>query len=412
VPAAAATPTGRTTAPIRSADDPEPTTGTRPASHTTHTNGPVVSGTRTVRAAVFTAPGSRAEVVDVELDAPRAGEVEVQIAAAGVCHSDLHVIRGEWAVPTPLVLGHEGAGVVTALGDGVTGLAIGDHVVLSWVPQCGDCRQCRLARPWQCEVAFGVVAAGGVLFDGTSRFHQHDRVIHHYLGVSSFAERVVVPVSGAVRVRSDAPLDVIAIVGCAVATGVGAVRNTAAVERGATVAVIGCGGVGLSCIQGARLAGASRIVAVDVNPAKLDVARRLGATDIVNAANGDPVETLRSVVSIGLDYVFDAIGKIETTEQAIRAIGLGGAAVIVGLPPTGARAAFEPLMLAEANQRILGSNYGSVDPQRDIPLLVDLYMDGQLDLDSLISGRRPLAEAAEALDDLEAGRTLRTLLIG
>ena len=364
----------------------------------------------TVKAAIYDGSAGGIRITDVELASPRAGEVEVAIAAAGVCHSDLHVIRGEWEIPLPCVLGHEGAGVVTALGEGVTSLAVGDHVVLSWVPQCGTCRQCRLGRPWQCEAAMGV-AVGGVLYDGTSRFSLEGRPIHHYLGVSSFAERVVVPASGAVRVRSDAPLDVIAIVGCAVATGVGAVRNTAAVEEGATVAVIGLGGVGLSCVQGARLAGASRIVAVDTNPAKLGVAMRLGATETIDASAGDPVEQLRAAVPEGLDYVFDAIGRIETTEEAIRALGLGGAAVIVGLPPTGARASFEPLVLAEANQRILGSNYGSIDPQRDVPGLVDLYMDGSLNLDELISGRRPLAEAVEALADLQAGRTLRTLLV-
>jgi S-(hydroxymethyl)glutathione dehydrogenase/alcohol dehydrogenase len=220
-----------------------------------------------------------------------------------------------------------------------------------------------------------------------------------------------VPESGAVRIREDAPLDVVALVGCAVATGVGAVENTAQVPAGATVAVIGCGGVGLSCVQGARLAGAARIVACDVNADKLAVARRLGATDSVDALAGDPVAALRETVPEGLDYVFDAIGKIETTEQAIAALGLGGAAVIVGLPPTGLTARFDPLALAEANQRILGSNYGSVDPQRDIPRLVDFHMDGRLDLESLVSARRPLDEAAQALDDLAAGTALRTILI-
>jgi S-(hydroxymethyl)glutathione dehydrogenase / alcohol dehydrogenase len=353
------------------------------------------------RAAVLPGPAQAVEMWDVSLAAPGPGEVEVEIAAAGVCGSDLHVVRGEWAVPMPVVLGHEGAGVVSALGPEVTGLEVGDHVILSWVPQCGRCRQCQASRPWQCELVASVVAPGGVLFDGTSRWSRDGETLHHYLGVSSFAERVVVPESGAVRIRDDAPLDVVAIVGCAVATGVGAVRNTAAVPAGASVAVIGCGGVGLSVIQGARLAGAARIVACDVDPGKLDVAERLGATDTVRA--GDPLPD-------GLDFVFDAIGKIETTEQAIGALGLGGAAVIVGLPPTGMTARFDPLALAEANQRILGSNYGSVDPQRDLPLLVDLYMDGELDLDSLISGRRPLEEAAAALDDLAAGRALRTLL--
>jgi S-(hydroxymethyl)glutathione dehydrogenase/alcohol dehydrogenase len=279
------------------------------------------------------------------------------------------------------------------------------------VPQCGACRQCRAGRPWQCEQVAGVVAPGGVLLDGTSRWSLPDGGrVHHYLGVSSCAERVVVPASGAIAVRDDAPLDVIAVVGCAVATGVGAVRNTAQVPAGATVAVIGCGGVGLSVVQGARLAGAARIVAVDLQEDKLAVARRVGATETL-VSGDDVVERLRALVPEGIDFCFDAIGRIETTEQAIAALGIGGAAVIVGLPPTGMRARFDPLALAEANQRILGSNYGSVDPQRDIPGLVDLYMDGELDLDSMVSGRRPLEDAQHALDDLAGGGALRTLLV-
>jgi S-(hydroxymethyl)glutathione dehydrogenase/alcohol dehydrogenase len=370
-----------------------------------------MSQPRSVRAVVLEAPAAGPAVVEVELDPPREGEVEVELRAAGVCGSDVHVVQGEWPVPLPVVMGHEGAGVVTAVGPGVASLAPGDHVVLSWVPQCGECRQCRAGRPWQCELAARVVAGEGVLFDGTSRWRRDGEMLHHYLGVSSFAERVVVPESGAIRIRRDAPLDVVAIVGCAVATGVGAVQNTARVEAGATVAVIGCGGVGLSCVQGARLAGAARVVAVDVNPAKLEVAARLGATDTVSAADGDPVAALRELVPEGLDYVFDAIGRIETTEQAIAALGLGGAAVVVGLPPAGMTARFDPLALAEANQRILGSNYGSIDPRRDIPRLVDRFMAGELDLEALISGRRPLEEAPQALADLAAGRALRTLLV-
>ena len=350
-----------------------------------------------VRAAVLSAPGARPEIVDVELDDPRTGEVEVAITAAGVCGSDLHVVAGDWEVPMPVVLGHEGAGVVTRIGPDVDDLAPGDHVVLSWVPQCGRCRQCEAGRPWQCELVANVVAPGGVLHDGTSRWHGY----HHYLGVSSFAERVVVPRSGAVKIRDDAPLDVVAVVGCAVATGVGAVQNTAQVPAGASVAVIGCGGVGLSVIQGARLAGAARIVACDTNPAKHEVARRVGATEVV----GDAGRAERPRLRLRRDR------PDRDDRAAIAALGLGGAAVVVGLPPTGRTARFDPLVLAESNQRILGSNYGSVDPQRDIPRLIDLYMDGELDLDALVSGRRPLDEAAEALDDLAAGRTLRTLLI-
>jgi S-(hydroxymethyl)glutathione dehydrogenase/alcohol dehydrogenase len=364
-----------------------------------------------VRAAVFTGPGQPVRVTEVELAPPRAGEVEVAIAAAGVCHSDLHIVLGEWQHPVPVVLGHEGSGIVAAVGAGVTSLSPGDHVVLSWGPACGRCRYCRLGRPAQCQLAAEVVAPGGVLHDGTSRLRTGGQPAYHYLGVSSFAERAVVPESGAIRVRHDAPLELAALVGCAVATGVGAVRNTAGVPPGATVAVIGCGGVGLSCVQGARLAGASRIVAVDVVADKLAVAQRLGATDVVHAGGRPVVVALRALVPEGLDYVFDAIGKVETTEQAIAALGLGGSAVLVGLPPSGEEARFDPLALAEADQRILGCNYGSIVPQRDIPQLVEEVMNGDLKLEPMVSACRPLAEAAQALADLRSGRVLRQLLI-
>jgi S-(hydroxymethyl)glutathione dehydrogenase/alcohol dehydrogenase len=236
-------------------------------------------------------------------------------------------------------------------------------------------------------------------------------LLHHYLGVSSFAEEAVVPVSGAIKIRKDAPLDVMALVGCAVATGVGAVLNTASVEPGSSVAVIGCGGVGLNIIQGARLAGAERIIAIDIRSEKIALAVEFGATDQIDASATDAVAALYALLPDGVDYAFDAIGRTTTTEQAISMLGLGGAAVIVGLPATGARASFEPLVLAEADQRILGSNYGSVRPSIDIPALVDRYMDGELKLDPLVSARRPLSEAREALDELETGSALRTLLI-
>ena len=371
---------------------------------------PTTESTR-IQAAVLDGNGT-ISIEHVDLAAPGPGEVRVRIAAAGVCHSDLHVTTGAWDVPAPVVLGHEGSGVVTAVGADVDDLEPGDHVVLSWVPGCGECRACQAGRPAQCALVASVVATGGTLYDGTTRLSNERGQIHHYLGVSSYAEQVVVPRSGAIKVRKDAPLEDIAIVGCAIATGVGAVRNTADVQPDSTVAVIGCGGVGLACIQGARLAGASRIVAVDVVAEKLDLARKLGATDTVDASTvEDVVAALREVLPDGYDYIFDAIGKIATTEQAIAALGLGGAAVIVGLPPAGERASFDPLALAEADQRILGSNYGSAVPERDIPQLVDEVMAGNLDLASMISARRPLAEAADALDDLAAGHALRQLLV-
>jgi len=364
-----------------------------------------------MKAVIFRNTDEPVEFTDIEISAPKRGEVRVKIAAAGVCHSDLHIRRGEWDAAVPLVMGHEGSGVVVELGEGVTSLSVGDHVVLSWVPPCGECRNCRSGHEARCRTVATIVAPRGVLFDGTSRLSKDGEEIHHYLGVSSFAEEVIVPASGAVKVRDDAPLDVIALVGCAVATGVGAVLNTAAVEPGSIVAVIGCGGVGLNVIQGAKLAGALRIVAIDIRPEKLELSAQFGATDRIDASSVDAVDAVHEFLPDGVDYAFDAIGRTLTTEQAIQMLGLGGAAVIVGLPPTGARASFEPLTLAESDQRILGSNYGSIRPAIDIPALVDRYMDGQLKLDPLVSSRRPLSEALAALDDLETGSALRPLLI-
>lgn len=364
-----------------------------------------------MRAVVLTDTGRAPSVVDVDLAPPGPGEVLVDIAAAGVCHSDLHVMRGDWPLALPLVMGHEGSGVVADVGEGVQHLAPGDHVVLSWYAPCGECARCRLGRETQCLTNSRVVAAEGVLFDGTSRLSVGGTPLRHYLGVSSFAEQAVVPASGAVKVRADAPLDLAALVGCAVATGVGAVTHAASVEPGSTVVVIGTGGVGLSVVQGARLAEASRIVAVDLLVSKLAAAGRVGATDLVDGSREDPVDAVLRLLPDGADYAFDAIGRPVTTEQAIRMLGLGGAAVVVGLPAQGERASFEPLALAEADQRIIGTNYGSLRPSRDIPRLVDWAMEGRLDLETMVSARRPLAEAADALTDLAEGRALRQLLV-
>ena len=364
-----------------------------------------------MRAVVFSKVDEPILIENVDLAPPGFKEVRVKIAAAGVCHSDLHVRRGEWVLPTPLVMGHEGSGTVIEIGPGVTTLEVGDHVVLSWVASCGECRFCKAGKEARCRVAATVVAPGGVLQDGTSRLSLNGRSIHHYLGVSSFAEEAVVPETGAIKIRDDAPLETMALVGCAVATGVGAVTNTADVEAGSTVVIIGCGGVGLSVVQGARLVGAERVIAIDIRPEKTALAMTMGATDQLVVNSVDPVDALRDLLPDGADYVFDAIGMTTTTEQAIQMLGLGGAAVIVGLPPTGARASFEPLVLAESDQRILGSNYGSVRPAIDIPRLVDHYMDGSLLLDELVSDRRSLDRAVESLDDLQLGNALRTLLI-
>jgi S-(hydroxymethyl)glutathione dehydrogenase / alcohol dehydrogenase len=364
-----------------------------------------------MRAVVLTEVGRAPEVVEIDLAPPGPGEVLVDIAAAGVCHSDLHVLKGDWELPLPLVMGHEGSGVVVEVGAGVEHPAPGDHVVLSWYAPCGHCAMCALGRETQCLTNGRVVAGGGVLFDGTSRLSRSGSPVYHYLGVSSFAEQAVVPASGAIKIRDDAPLDLAALVGCAIATGVGAVTHAAKVERHRTVVVIGTGGVGLSVVQGARLAEASRIVAVDLVASKLVTAQQLGATDVVDASLGDPVAAVRELLPDGADYAFDAIGHTTTTEQAISMLGAGGAAVVVGLPAQGERASFEPLALAEADQRIIGTNYGSIRPSVDIPRLVDWAVEGRLDLEAMVSARRPLSEAADALVDLAEGRALRQLLL-
>jgi S-(hydroxymethyl)glutathione dehydrogenase/alcohol dehydrogenase len=364
-----------------------------------------------MRAALFTDKDTPVEIAELELAAPQQNEVRIRITAAGVCHSELHLIRGDWEAPAPLVPGHEGSGTVTEVGPGVTHLTEGDHVVLSWNPYCGTCRECIAGRETRCHKVATVINTTGGLLDGTSRLRREGNRIHHYLGVSSWAEEVVVPATGAIKVRDDAPLDTIALVGCAAATGVGAVVNTAQVATGSTVAVIGCGGVGLNVVQGARMRGAEKIIAVDLSPERAAMARTFGATDSIGLDGADAAEAIRDLVPDGVDYAFDAIGHVATTEAAIRSLGMGGAAVIVGLPAAGAKATFEPLALAEMDARILGSNYGSIRPQYDIPMLIDLYMTGELLLDELITARRPLDDAAQALADLATGVQLRQLLI-
>ncbi|WKG04006.1 Zn-dependent alcohol dehydrogenase [Mycolicibacterium sp. HK-90] len=373
-----------------------------------------------MRAAVWHGAEAPVTIEDVTLDAPGPNEVRVKIAAAGVCHSDLHIIRQDWGgIAAPMVLGHEGSGTVTEVGRDVTDLSPGDHVVLSWIAPCNACNACHDGRPTQCLTHANTVSAGGVLHDGTSRLHrQNGGTLFHYSGVSSFAEDVVVPASGAIKVRDDAPLEIIALVGCAVATGVGSVLNVAQVRPGSTVLIVGCGGVGLNVAQGARIAGAKTIVAIDVVKEKTQRALELGATHaLVAPMDGDHqsqaglMSQIRRLLPNGADYAFDAIGGKQTAEQCLNALAVGGAAVMVGIPKSGLTAEFEPQKLVDLDQRIIGANYGGIVPAVDIPRLVDLYMDGTLLLDPLVSHRRPLDEAADALNDLQAGTALRQLLI-
>ncbi len=361
-------------------------------------------------AAVLWRPGEPVEILEVDLAPPRGGEVLVEIAACGVCASDLHVVDGDMPEPLPLVLGHEASGVVAEIGPGVDSLVPGDHVVLALVPACGLCPACLRGRPNFCDVG-ARMAATGTLADGTSRLSLNGTTLHHFNSVSSFADRAVVPASVAVKVRDDVPLDTVALVGCSVLTGCGAVLNTAAVPAGASVAVWGCGGVGLNIVQGARLAGAAKIVAVDLRPEKLELARTLGATDVVEAAPGvDVVAAVKDLTGGGPDYAFEAIGTESTIQQAWRAAGPRGTVVAVGIMPRGSSLAIDPWEFF-AEKTLKGSFLGSANVREDVPRLVDLYVDGDLLLDELVERRIALADLPEAFERLRAGDALRQLVV-
>ena len=359
-----------------------------------------------MRAAILYEFNAPLVVEELELDPPKAGEVLVRMAASGVCHSDLHVVQGIHPTALPVVLGHEGAGVVEAVGPDVADLAPGDHVLLSWLPYCGRCRQCASGRPNLCE---NVGWYDATMEDGTCRFHRDGSPVHH-CNTSSFAERSVVPARTAIRVDPALPLTELALIGCAVMTGVGAVLNTAQVRPGESVAVVGCGGVGLNVVQGARIAGATAIVAVDTVPAKLELALELGATHTVDAGAVDPVEAVLELVGGGVDHAFEALGSPETIETTLGLTGRGGQAVLIGMAPPEARVPLDALTLTIEERCVRGSWYGSCVPLRDFPLLVKLYRDGHLRLDPLIT-TCTLDEVNDAFGRMEAGEAARSVIV-
>lgn len=362
-----------------------------------------------IRAAVLDGVGKTFRLEEIDLDGPHHGEVLVKIAASGLCASDLNAIDGKRSlVPFPAVLGHEAAGTVVECGPGVSRLQPGDPVVLSIVPSCGTCGSCRMSRPNFCTTAGGAMRAGA-LFDGSSRLSHGGRRLHHFLTVSSFAEYAVVPESGAVALPATMPLDRAALLSCAVLTGHGAVRHTAGVEPGSRVVVYGCGGVGLNIVQGARMAGAERIVAVDVHDDKLSLARKVGATDTVNARTDDPVAAVKGLIG-GADYAFEALGREETIQQAWASLATGGQAVLVGLLRSGSTLTLDADPFVN-EQSLKGCYFGSSDIRSDIPALVDSYLAGDLFLDELISDRIGLDGLDEAFANLRAGKGVRSVLV-
>ncbi|MBV9735255.1 MAG: zinc-dependent alcohol dehydrogenase family protein [Acidisphaera sp.] len=346
---------------------------------------------------------------EAELDPPGPGEVLVKIGAAGLCHSDLSVINGDRPRPTPMALGHEAAGVVEEVGPDVPDLVRGDHVVMVFMPSCGHCVPCAEGRPALCEP--GAAANGaGTLLSGARRLHCDGAEVHHHLGVSAFAEYAVVSRCSVVKIDPELPLVEAALFGCAVLTGVGAVVNTAKVQAGHSVAVIGLGGVGLASLLGAVASGARRIVAVDLADEKLGLARQLGATDTFNARDAEAAEQIRSATGGGVDFAFELAGAARAMELAYKITRRGGATVTAGLPPPTATMPLPLVNLVAEERTVKGSYIGTCVPARDIPRYIELYQRGRLPVDRLMSGRLTLGQINEGFDRLHEGRAVRQVI--
>lgn len=364
-----------------------------------------------VRAAVLEGVGGSAKVQELDLANPRAGEVLVRLGASGVCRSDYNAVDGTTGTPWPVVLGHEGAGVVEAIGEGVTRVAVGDHVALSWTPSCGDCTECLRDLPQLCSTIWPVMGAGG-LMDETSRLSRGGETVYHYCFLSTFAEACVVHERSCIPILRDVPFDVASLVGCAVTTGVGAVWNTAGVRPGDRVAVIGCGGVGLSALMAAVAVGAEPVIAVDTAPGKLETAKELGAAaGVVWAGTAEETaEAIRDASDGGVDYAIEATGRGEAMLTAVLATRGRGAAVLIGIPRADTVVPLPALTIPRMERRVLGSIYGSSRPERDFPKILDVYLSGRLPLDRLVSHRLPLEDVDHAFALMNSGEALRVVL--
>ncbi|WP_026373093.1 alcohol dehydrogenase catalytic domain-containing protein [Agrococcus lahaulensis] len=358
------------------------------------------------RAAVYDGD-SRLAIREVTLREPGPGEVLVRVGASGVCGSDRHVLDGDWEMPTPTIMGHEGAGVVEAVGEGVRSLEPGDHVIMTWFYPCGSCTSCREGRTWVCT---GSRSEECLLPDGSTPMQLDGTVAYPYLAVGSMSEHIIVAEQAAVRVPKEVPFEVAALIGCSIATGVGAVVNDAAVRPGRSALVIGAGGVGLSIIMGLALAGASPIIAADVTEESLELARQFGATHVVRSGDDLP-ERVREIVPEGADFAFEAIGRPETIALMPATLKRGGSAVVVGLPPQDRPVPIDALALAEEGKSLLGSNYGSTVPARDFPMLAQLFLDGKLPVDRLITNRFDLNGVNDAFELMRAGAKGRSVIL-
>lgn len=357
-----------------------------------------------MKAALFQGPHQPLTIEEVQIDNPRAHEVLVRTAAVGVCHSDLHYIDGFYATPAPSILGHESAGIVEKVGSEVSYVEPGDHVITCLSVFCGHCGFCTTGRPFSCE---NPETDRGE--DETPRLSMGGERVHQFYALSSFAEQMLIHEHALVKIRKDMPLDRAALIGCAVTTGFGAVINTADVEVGSSVAVIGCGGVGLSAINGAAIAGAGRVIAVDVLGSKLNLAKEFGATDVVDASAVDPVEAVKELTGGGVEYSFEALGKRRTAEQAFEMLRTSGVATIVGMVPEGEMMQIHAADLL-ADKRLQGSNMGSNRFRVDMPRYVDFYLAGKLKLDAMISRRIGLEDVNDAFAEMKRGAVARSVV--
>ncbi|OGO75352.1 MAG: S-(hydroxymethyl)glutathione dehydrogenase/class III alcohol dehydrogenase [Chromatiales bacterium RIFOXYA1_FULL_46_5] len=364
------------------------------------------------RAAVAWGPGQPLKIEEVDLMPPQKGEVLVRIVATGVCHTDAYTLSGQDSEGKfPCILGHEGGGVVEAIGEGVTSVAVGDHVIPLYTPECGKCKFCLSGKTNLCQ-AIRATQGQGLMPDGTTRFSKDGQPIYHYMGTSTFSEYTVLPEISLAKINKDAPLEKVCLLGCGVTTGMGAVMNTAKVKEGDTVAVFGLGGIGLSAIIGAVMAKASRIIAIDINESKFDIARQLGATDVINPKNFDkPIQdVIVEMTDGGVDFSFECIGNVNVMRSALECCHKGwGESVIIGVAPAGAEISTRPFQLV-TGRVWRGTAFGGVKGRTELPDYVERYLKGEFELDTFITHTMPLEQINEAFDLMHEGKSIRTVI--
>lgn len=365
-----------------------------------------------IKAAVAWGPNEPLKIEEIDLELPKKGEVLVKMIATGVCHTDAYTLSG--ADPEgifPVILGHEGGGVVEQIGEGVTSLSVGDHVIPLYTPECRECKFCKSGKTNLCQ-RIRETQGKGLMPDGTSRFSKDGKTIYHYMGTSTFAEYTVVPEISLAKIDKKAPLDKVCLLGCGVTTGIGAVLNTAKVEKGATIAVFGLGGIGLSVIQGAKMAGAKRIIAVDINEDKFKMAEKFGATDFVNPKKFDkPVqEVVVELTEGGVDYSFECVGNVDLMRSALECCHKGwGESIVIGVAGAGQEIKTRPFQLV-TGRVWKGSAFGGVKGRTELPGYVDRYMSGDINLDDLVTFKMPLSDINKALDYMHEGKSIRTVI--